>query len=238
MVADGADLLDVGGESTRPGPRLGRRGRGDRRGSCRSSRAIRAALPDVPISIDTTKPERRRGSPRRRRGPAQRRLGRGPATALARLAAERGVPDRRDAQPRRGALRRPAWRRWSPTCARRSTAPWPAGVAWERPDRRPGLRVRQDAPTTTWRCCATSPRCTSLGRPSCSARRRKSTLGKVLDLPADQRLEATLATTALGIAAGADIVRVHDVQPNVRAARMADAIVRGWRPADGRRRDA
>ena len=52
----------------------------------------------------------------------------------------------------------------------------------------------------------------------------------MLDLPADERLEGTLATTALGIAAGADIVRVHDVAPNVRAARMGDAIVRGtWR---------
>jgi dihydropteroate synthase len=60
---------------------------------------------------------------------------------------------------------------------------------------------------------------------------RKSTLGKVLDLPAEERLEATLATTAMGIAAGVDIVRVHDVQPNVRAARIADAVARGnWRP--------
>jgi dihydropteroate synthase len=69
-----------------------------------------------------------------------------------------------------------------------------------------------------------------LGRPILLGTSRKSTLGKVLDLPADQRLEATLATTALAVAAGADIVRVHDVRPNVRVARMADAIVRGtWR---------
>jgi dihydropteroate synthase len=67
----------------------------------------------------------------------------------------------------------------------------------------------------------------TLGRPILLGTSRKSTLGKVLDLDADQRLEATLATTALGIAAGVDIVRVHDVQPNVRAARMADAVVRG-----------
>ena len=57
---------------------------------------------------------------------------------------------------------------------------------------------------------------------------RKSTLGKVLGgVPPEERLEATLATTALGIQAGVDIVRVHDVRENVRAARMADAIVRG-----------
>lgn len=66
-----------------------------------------------------------------------------------------------------------------------------------------------------------------LGRPILLGTSRKSTLGRVLDLPADERLEATLATTALGIAAGVDLVRVHDVRANVRAARMSDAIVRG-----------
>ena len=53
------------------------------------------------------------------------------------------------------------------------------------------------------------------------------TIGKVLGLPEHQRLEGTLATTALGIAAGIDIVRVHDVAANVRVARMSDAVVRG-----------
>ncbi|MCI0346576.1 MAG: dihydropteroate synthase, partial [Chloroflexi bacterium] len=75
-----------------------------------------------------------------------------------------------------------------------------------------------------------------LGRPILLGTSRKSTLGKVLDLAADQRLEATLATTALAVAAGADIVRVHDVRPNVRVARMADAIVRGTWPGEVDRR--
>ena len=70
----------------------------------------------------------------------------------------------------------------------------------------------------------------SLGRPILLGTSRKSTLGKILDLPPEERLEATLATTALGIAAGIDIVRVHDVRANVRVARVSDAIVRGrWR---------
>ncbi|MFV2062240.1 MAG: dihydropteroate synthase, partial [Chloroflexota bacterium] len=66
-----------------------------------------------------------------------------------------------------------------------------------------------------------------LGRPVLLGTSRKSTIGHVLELPPGQSLEGTLATTALGIGAGADIVRVHDVAANVRAARMADAIVRG-----------
>ncbi len=55
---------------------------------------------------------------------------------------------------------------------------------------------------------------------------RKSTIGLVLDLPVDQRLEGTAATVALAIAAGADLVRVHDVAAMARVARMSDAIVR------------
>ena len=69
-----------------------------------------------------------------------------------------------------------------------------------------------------------------MGRPVLLGTSRKSTLGRILDLPVEERLEATLATTALGVASGVDIVRVHDVLPNVRAARVSDAIVRGhWR---------
>ncbi len=55
---------------------------------------------------------------------------------------------------------------------------------------------------------------------------RKSVIGLTLNLPVSERLEGTLATLALAIAQGADMVRVHDVQAAVRACRMADAIVR------------
>jgi len=58
---------------------------------------------------------------------------------------------------------------------------------------------------------------------------RKSTIGYVLDLPADQRVEGTAASVALSIAGGADIVRVHDVKEMIRVSKMSDAIVRGWR---------
>jgi dihydropteroate synthase len=56
---------------------------------------------------------------------------------------------------------------------------------------------------------------------------RKSFIGLALGLPPDQRVEGTAATVALGIANGADIVRVHDLPAMARVARMADAIVRG-----------
>ena len=69
----------------------------------------------------------------------------------------------------------------------------------------------------------------SLGHPLLVGTSRKSTIGLVLDLPVDQRLEGTAATVAIAIAHGADMVRVHDVGEMVRVARMSDAIVRGWR---------
>ena len=56
---------------------------------------------------------------------------------------------------------------------------------------------------------------------------RKSTIGKILDLPVDDRIEGTAATVSIAIAKGADIVRVHDVKEMVRVSRMTDAIVRG-----------
>jgi dihydropteroate synthase len=69
----------------------------------------------------------------------------------------------------------------------------------------------------------------SLGRPILLGTSRKSMIGLVLDLPADERLEGTAATVALGIANGADMIRVHDVLQMKRVAKMTDAIVRGTR---------
>ena len=66
-----------------------------------------------------------------------------------------------------------------------------------------------------------------LGRPILLGTSRKSVIGYVLNLPPNERVEGTAATVALGIAAGADIVRVHDVKAMARVAKMADAIVRG-----------
>jgi dihydropteroate synthase len=66
-----------------------------------------------------------------------------------------------------------------------------------------------------------------IGYPILIGPSRKSFIGKTLDLPVEERLEGTAAAVALAIAGGADIVRVHDVKAMVRVARMADAIVRG-----------
>ncbi|MFN3973723.1 MAG: dihydropteroate synthase [Dehalococcoidia bacterium] len=73
----------------------------------------------------------------------------------------------------------------------------------------------------------------ALGRPLLIGTSRKHTIGLVLGVPVQERLEGTAATVALAIAQGADLVRVHDVRAMVRVARMADAVVRGWRRPEG-----
>jgi dihydropteroate synthase len=67
----------------------------------------------------------------------------------------------------------------------------------------------------------------ALGRPILLGTSRKSMIGLVLDLPPEQRLEGTAASIAIGIAKGADMVRVHDVKEMMRVCRMSDAIIRG-----------
>ena len=66
----------------------------------------------------------------------------------------------------------------------------------------------------------------ALGFPVLLGTSRKSFIGFTLDLPADQRVEGTAATVAVGITRGADIIRVHDVKEMARVAKMTDAIVR------------
>lgn len=66
----------------------------------------------------------------------------------------------------------------------------------------------------------------TLGFPLLLGTSRKSFIGYTLDLPPDERVEGTAATVAIGIDRGADIVRVHDVKVMVRLARMVDKIVR------------
>jgi dihydropteroate synthase len=101
-----------------------------------------------------------------------------------------------------------------------------ASVAWERLIVDPGFGFGKD-----WRQNLELLRRLSelkvLGRPILVGLSRKSTIGRVLGLSENDRLEGTLATTALAIANGADIVRVHDVRENARVALMADAVIRG-----------
>jgi len=69
---------------------------------------------------------------------------------------------------------------------------------------------------------------TELGYPVLLGTSRKSVIGLTLDLPTDQRLEGTLVTTVYAVLKGCMFVRVHDVRENVRAIKMAETIRDGW----------
>jgi dihydropteroate synthase len=224
MAAEGADLLDIGGESTRPGHAAVEADEEARR-IVPVVRAVREALPDMPLTIDTTKPAVAAAALDAGADAINDVWGVAPDDALSRLAAERGVPIvlmHNRAEPRYVNLL-PEVMADLQAAIERTLA---AGVPWADVLVDPGFGFGK-TPEQNLALLRDLDRLRLLGRPILLGTSRKSTLGKVLDLPADQRVEATLATTALGIAAGVDIVRVHDVRANVRAARIADAIVRG-----------
>ncbi len=223
MVREGVDIVDVGGESTRPG-------HAPIEAADEAGRvvpviaAIRAAHPALPISVDTSKPSVAAVAIDAGAGMINDVWGVRLDDEMDRLAAQHGVPIvlmHNRAEPRGGdvvadvvgALERAVER------ALRAGVP-PNDVIVD-----PGIGFGKTAAQNLvlLRELAALRR---LGHPILLGTSRKSTLGRVLDLPPEERLEATLVTTAIGVAAGADIVRVHDVQANVRAARMADAIVR------------
>lgn len=72
-----------------------------------------------------------------------------------------------------------------------------------------------------------------LGYPILLGTSRKSMIGKILDLPPEERVDGTVATNVLGIAQGIEILRVHDIKENMRAAKVADAIIRGFESSGG-----
>src|SRR5260370_368187 len=101
-----------------------------------------------------------------------------------------------------------------------------AGVAWERIIIDPGIGFGT-TPEENLTLLRRLGELRVLGRPILLGTSRKSTIGLVLgNLSPSERLEGTAATVALGIAQGADIVRVHDVREMMRVVKMSDAIVR------------
>jgi dihydropteroate synthase len=226
MVEEGADLLDVGGESTRPGHAPVDAAE-ERERVVPVVAALRDALPDTPLSIDTTKPDVAAAALDAGADLLNDVWGVGGGDGMARLAAERGVPMivmHNRVEPRYDDLMTELVADLRDALDRATRLGVESGRLIVDPGF--GFGKTPEHNLTVLRELATLR---VLGRPILLGTSRKSTLGRVLDLPVDERLEATLATTAIGIANGADVIRVHDVRENVRAARMSDAIVRGWR---------
>jgi len=221
MVEEGADIIDVGGESTRPGM--------EPQSMDDIDEELRLVIPAIErlageISVPTYK-----------YGVASRALKAGAAMLndiwalqrdprLAQLAAEQNVPiimmsNQRDA-PADDIM--PAIVADLERAIQQATD---AGVPENNIIVDPGIGFGKSLEQNL-EIIRRLAELRTLGKPVLLGSSRKSMIGLVLDLPADQRLEGTAATVAIGITGGADIVRVHDVKQMARVCRMSDAIIR------------
>lgn len=231
MVQDGATVIDVGGESTRPVtehmnpvPEEVERER-----VVPVIEALAAALPgNILISIDTYKASVAAAALDAGADIINDISGLQFDPQMADFAAERAVPIVLMSNLRGQARHDPVSdvTRQLSRCVERALA---AGVSWERIILDPGFGFGLVGEENL-RVMARLSELRALGRPLLVGTSRKAHIGIVLGTPVTDRVEGTAATVALCIAGGADIVRVHDVRHMARVARMADAVVRGWRP--------
>jgi dihydropteroate synthase len=227
MVEEGADILDVGGESTRPGhvevPVAEEAAR-----VVPVIAAIHAALPEIPVSVDTSKPAVAAAAIEAGATLLNDVWGVSNDDGMARLAAAARVP-LVVMHNRVGTDYADFWSELMADLRAALDRAVAAGVPRRDLIVDPGFGFGK-TPEHNLTVMRSLGELRALGQPILLGTSRKSTIGRVLGgLPPEERLEGTLATTAIGIAAGVDIVRVHDVRANVRAARVADAIARGAR---------
>jgi dihydropteroate synthase len=235
MVTDGADLLDIGGESTKPGYQ-----------PVSLEEELRRVIPvikniapqiPIPISIDTTKYEVAVQAIKAGAKMINDQWGLKREPRLAELAAEKNLPlilmsNQRDKGGFDKGVQRDA-SNYSDVIAEvissltysLNTA-LAAGIKNDNIILDPGIGFGK-----TWQQDIEIVRrlheLTVLGRPILLGPSRKSLIKMVLKLPVNDRVEGTAAVIAIGIANGADIVRVHDVKQIARVCKMSDAIVHG-----------
>jgi dihydropteroate synthase len=221
MVGDGADMLDVGGESTRPGhvPVT------TAEEISRTESVVRLLARDagVPVSIDTYKLEVADVAVAAGAAILNDVWGLARSPAIADLAAAHGralvLMHNHEGTEYRGDLMEEI-KRFLARAASRAVA---AGVPREKVILDPGIGFGKTA-DQNWEVMRRFAELRELGHPILVGTSRKSFIGKLLDLPVTERLEGTLATNVAAILRGADIVRVHDVLEVTRAVRVADRI--------------
>lgn len=230
MAAEGAAIIDIGGESTRPGHSPV----GAEEEAARVLPVIAAVKREtgLPVSVDTYRHETARLALEAGADMINDIWGlRYDGGEMARLIAQSGAAcclmhnrksaEYRDFMPElledlRGTLDLAA----------------AAGIARERIILDPGIGFAKSCEQNLT-AMHRLDELAALGCPVLLAASRKSVIGLSLGLPVEERLEGTLATTAIGVLQGAAFVRVHDVKENLRAARMALAIRREARPGEG-----
>ena len=235
FVDEGADILDIGGESTRPGS-----------SPITVSEEVRRVVPviervaarvNIPISLDSSKYEVARRALAAGALMLNDQWGLKTEPKLAELAARNNIPiilmsNQRDiggydaGVGRDTANYKDVMTEVISSLRKSAAAAQQAGVLKENIIIDPGIGFGK-----TWQQDIEIIRRLSelkiLKFPVLVGTSRKSLIKMVLNLPANQRVEGTAATVAISIANGADIVRVHDIKQMARVCKMTDAIVRG-----------
>ena len=230
MLADGADILDIGGESTRPGSEAVEAEEEQAR-VVPVIEALRKAYPEAVISIDTYRASTAR---------AAIKAGADIINDISAMEADaemldvvcetnvpiilmhmRGTPKDMQTQCEyKNVVEEVAVH-----LAERANLLRERGVGSDKIILDPGIGFAKNAEQNL-KLMRDLNALTSFGYPVLLATSRKSTIGKVLDeLPAEERLEGTIATSCQAVYAGANMVRVHDVKENLRAIRMLEAIL-------------
>jgi dihydropteroate synthase len=237
LVDEGADIIDVGGESTRPATFASHTPLDV---SVELERVlpviegIRRARPDVPISIDTYKAEVARHAVAAgavmindvsalRADPAMAAITAESGAAVC-LMHMPGLPMSLERNPEYGDVVTHV----RDHLAERAHAALSAGIASELIVLDPGIGFGKSV-SQNLDLLRRLSEIVEIGYPVLIGTSRKSFIGKILgDLPPEERIEGTAATVALAIAGGAAIIRVHDVKIMVRVARISDAVMHGW----------
>lgn len=225
MIREGADIIDVGGESTRPGYTL----LSDEEEISRVVPMIEAVKAnfDIPVSLDTYKAEVAKAGIVAGADLINDIWGLKYEKEMAGVIAESGLPcclmhNRKDT----GYT--DFMQDVAADLAETIHLAEKAGIAEDRIILDPGVGFAK-----TYEQNLEIINCLEelhvFGYPLLLGCSRKSVIGLTLDLPVTERLEGTLVTTVMGVMKGCMFVRVHDVQANVRAVRMTEAVLRGGR---------
>lgn len=221
LIQDGADIIDVGGESTRPGYE-----------QISSEEEIERVVPiieclaqevNVPISIDTYKADVARAALKAGAHIINDIWGAKADPDMAKVAADTGAPiilmHNREAKPYQDFMRDALNDLYESIQLVKG-----AGVKDEQIILDPGIGFAKTLEENLL-MMRNLRIITSLGYPVLLGTSRKSMIGHTLQLPVEERVEGTIASVCLGIQQGCSIMRVHDVKENARAARMMDAML-------------
>lgn len=229
MASEGADIIDIGGESTRP-----------QSISVSVNEELHRVIPvlerlkteiSLPISIDTYKLEVAQQALETGANMINDIWGLKHEPQLAELAAKKGVPlilmsNQRDISPKH-EITFPDIISTVLSCLKQSIEQAiRAGVPQENIIIDPGIGFGKTQEQNI-ELIGRLDELRVLRKPILLASSRKSMISSILNLPPEQCLEGTLATTTIGITSGVDMVRVHDVKETLRVCQISDAVIRG-----------